>query len=175
MILSPNYDPLLSLKDAAAYLAMSPAKLSQLARMREIESVREGDSWMSKSRLKFRLSAINAWVKRYTIPARGIRRPGAKVVTDGFIYFAQISNSHREIRNYIKMAYCHTIREAKTALRTDAPFPLSLVAVLPGTVEDLRLLEARFEPLRAPDGDCWYRPTGDLLAFLKALPRLSLK
>jgi len=170
MILHPNYDPLLSLKDAAAYLAMSPTKLSQLARMREIEFVREGDPWSSRARLKFRLSAINAWVKRYTIPARGLRRSASKVVNDGFIYFAQISGAHREIRNYIKIDYCYSIKEAKTALRTDSPFPLALVAVVPGTRADLALLAARFESLRAPDGDCWYRPAGDLMEFLEALP-----
>lgn len=170
MILHPSYDPLLSLKDAAAYLAMSPTKLSQLARTREIESVREGDRWLSKARLKFRLSAVNAWVKRYTIPARGLRRSDSKAVKDGFIYFAQISGTHRAIRNYIKMDYCSSLNEAKAALRTDSPFPLALVAVVPGSSQDLALLAVRFESLRAPDGDCWYRPAGDLLEFLAALP-----
>ncbi|MBT9586055.1 helix-turn-helix domain-containing protein [bacterium] len=60
-----DYDPLFGLREAANYLGVSTDKLSLMARTRQIAVVRS--SQKQGSPLKFRLSALNAWVKAHEI------------------------------------------------------------------------------------------------------------
>lgn len=170
MLFHPDYDPLLPLKEAAKYLAMSAHNLRDLAVRREIEAIRSGNHWNSRGRIKFRLSALNAWADRYTIPMRD-RGSNSKAASEGFIFFAQISSSHREIRNYIKMDFCYSAHKAKNALRGESPFPLTLIALMPGGLNDLKLLQARFDHLRIPEGYGWYQAHDEIFEFVQDLPK----
>lgn len=67
-----DYDPLLGLKESAEYLSISPVRLRLMASMKEIAVVRAATQ--QGSPLKFRLSALNAWVKSHEIkPLRAAR------------------------------------------------------------------------------------------------------
>jgi len=59
-------DPCLSLAEAAVYLSMHPVELRGMARRREIACIRRGE----RGHLKFRLSELNRFLDRLTIPAR---------------------------------------------------------------------------------------------------------
>mgnify|MGYP003375289496 FL=1 len=67
-----DYDPLLQLKEAAEYLGLSTDKLGVMARERQIAVVRS--SQRKGSPLKFRLSALNAWIKAHEI--KSLRQSG---------------------------------------------------------------------------------------------------
>ena len=60
-----EHDPLYPLRDAAAYLGVSTDKLSVMARMRQIGVVRTSQA--KGSPLRFRLSALNAWIRSHEI------------------------------------------------------------------------------------------------------------
>jgi excisionase family DNA binding protein len=57
-------EPLLSAKDAAAYLNISLGTLKRWVALKEIEVVRSG-----KNILRFRRSALDRWIARHTEPA----------------------------------------------------------------------------------------------------------
>ncbi len=59
-------DPLLCAVKAAEYLSIHQETLRKLARQRQIPYVRAAGS---KSHFKFRLSALNAWASKHTVPA----------------------------------------------------------------------------------------------------------
>lgn len=59
-------DRLLTCQQAAAYLALDPKVLRRMALRRELAVVRRGE----KGRVKFRLSELDKWIRRNTIPAR---------------------------------------------------------------------------------------------------------
>ncbi len=59
-------DPVLGLAEAAEYLAMHPVELRRIVREREITCVRRGDL----GHIKIRLSELNRYLERHTIPAR---------------------------------------------------------------------------------------------------------
>ena len=67
-----DYDPLLQLKEAAEYLGLSADKLSVMARERKIAVVRSTQK--RGSPLRFRLSALNAWIKAHEI--KSLRQSG---------------------------------------------------------------------------------------------------
>lgn len=62
----PDFDPLLSLAEAAAYVAMSAGEFRDLCARREIAVVRRGE----RGRYRVRLSVLNGWARRNTINAR---------------------------------------------------------------------------------------------------------
>ena len=66
------YDPLLDSKDSAAYVRMSVDTLLDKARRREIASVR--DSSKKGSPVKFRLSALNKWIRAHEISQSRLSR-----------------------------------------------------------------------------------------------------
>ena len=66
-------DPLLGLPQAAANLEMTPSELRRLVAAREIAVVRRG----SRGHIKIRLSEIESWKRRNTIPARKPRGEAA--------------------------------------------------------------------------------------------------
>lgn len=59
-------DPLWPLKQAAGYLGLHPQELRDLARQRELPCVRRGPL----GHYRFRVSALNAWADKHTVPAR---------------------------------------------------------------------------------------------------------
>lgn len=59
----PNYDPLLDLRAAARYLAVSEDSMGDLARNRQIAVVRS----TSNGKMRFRLSALNSWIKSHEL------------------------------------------------------------------------------------------------------------
>ncbi len=59
-------DPALSLAEAAIYLSVHPTELRALARRREIACIRRGE----RGHMRFRLSELNRFLERLTIPAR---------------------------------------------------------------------------------------------------------
>jgi len=59
-------DPCLSLREAAIYLAVHPVELRAAAGRREIACIRRG----ARGHMKFRLSELNRYLERLTIPAR---------------------------------------------------------------------------------------------------------
>lgn len=61
----PSYDPILDLVEAAQYLKIHPETLKRKARERDIASVRNAQKGGSK--VRFRLSALNAWVRAHEI------------------------------------------------------------------------------------------------------------
>lgn len=65
-------DPLLDINDAAAYLVIHPRELRRMVQERELAVVRRGE----RGRMKFRLSELERWIKRHTIPARRQRDEG---------------------------------------------------------------------------------------------------
>lgn len=69
----PAYDPLLTVKPSAEYLGMSTEALLQKARKREIACVR--DSSKKGSPVKFRLSALNDWIRKHEV--RPLRQASA--------------------------------------------------------------------------------------------------
>jgi excisionase family DNA binding protein len=58
----PAYDPVMSTKQAAAYLSISEDELKRRARRGDVSSIRAPGV---RSRLKFRLSALNLWLKEH--------------------------------------------------------------------------------------------------------------
>ena len=62
----PAYDPILGTADAAQYLGVHPETLKKWARLRQIASVRNSANPRG-SEVRFRLSALNAWVKAHEI------------------------------------------------------------------------------------------------------------
>ncbi len=66
------YDPLLDSKESAAYLRMDVDNLLEKARMREIASVR--NSAKKGSPVKFRLSALNKWIRDHEISQSRLSR-----------------------------------------------------------------------------------------------------
>lgn len=68
-----SYDPLLGLEDAANYLGLPRKRLLEMSRTREIASVRRIQK--SGSPVRFRLSALNAWIKAHEI--KPLRQVGA--------------------------------------------------------------------------------------------------
>ena len=61
------FDPLMGVEEAAQYLAIHPETLLTKARRREIACVKASGS---KARVKFRLSALNQWIRANEKPAR---------------------------------------------------------------------------------------------------------
>lgn len=59
-------DPALTLAEAAVYLSVHPVELRALARRREIAVIRRGE----RGHMRFRLSELNRWMERHTVPAR---------------------------------------------------------------------------------------------------------
>ena len=59
-------DPALSLAEAAVYLSVHPVELRGMARRREIAVIRRGE----RGHMRFRLSELNRWLERHTVPAR---------------------------------------------------------------------------------------------------------
>jgi len=59
-------DPLLGLPEAAQNLEMTPSELRRLVAAREIAVVRRG----TKGHIKIRVSELEAWKRRNTVPAR---------------------------------------------------------------------------------------------------------
>lgn len=65
-------DPLLRTDEAASYLGMTKKKLLELARSREIGSVR--DRAARGSTVRFRMSQLNAWIEAHEVkPLRPLR------------------------------------------------------------------------------------------------------
>lgn len=62
-IVHPNHDPLYSLKQASEYLGISADRLAKMANLREIAAVRSVKK--QGSPIRFRLSALNTWVRAH--------------------------------------------------------------------------------------------------------------
>lgn len=62
----PAYDPLFGIADAAQYLGVHTETLKKWARLRQIASVRSSVNHRG-SEVRFRLSALNSWVKAHEI------------------------------------------------------------------------------------------------------------
>lgn len=61
------FDPLMDVAEAAQYLALHPETILTKARRREIACVKASGT---KARVKFRLSALNQWIRANEKPAR---------------------------------------------------------------------------------------------------------
>lgn len=66
----PTYDPCMTVQEAAAYLCMHPETLKDKMRLGEIFAVRT--TVKKGSRVKFRLSVLNAWIVDHEVPVEGI-------------------------------------------------------------------------------------------------------
>lgn len=64
-IQSPAYDPLMTFKEVIAYARTSDPTLRRAVSEREIACVRNG----ARGHLKFRLSAVNAWIRKQEVAA----------------------------------------------------------------------------------------------------------
>lgn len=60
-----SFDPLLGLEEASNYLGLPRKRLLEMSRTREIASVRRVQK--SGSPVRFRLSALNSWVRAHEI------------------------------------------------------------------------------------------------------------
>lgn len=66
------FDPLLGVEEAAQYLAIHSETLLAKARRREISCVKAKSG--AKARVKFRLSALNSWVRENEIKATSVKK-----------------------------------------------------------------------------------------------------
>ena len=69
-----NFDPLLDAQEGADYLKMGTETLLEKARLREIACVR--DSRKRGSPVKFRLSALNQWIRAHEISQSRLSKNG---------------------------------------------------------------------------------------------------
>ena len=61
-----TFDPLIACPEAAEYLSIHPRELRRMITLRELPAVRRG----KQGHIKIRLSDLNRWADRHTIPAR---------------------------------------------------------------------------------------------------------
>jgi hypothetical protein len=78
----------------------------------------------------------------------------------GYVYFIGGGD-------WIKIGFAKNVSRRLEALRTTCPFPLTVLASLPGTAKRERELQNRFAAYRL-SGE-WFRFDGDLKAFVETL------
>jgi hypothetical protein len=78
----------------------------------------------------------------------------------GYVYFIGGGD-------WVKIGFAKNVSRRLEALRTTCPFPLTVLASLPGTAKRERELQNRFASYRL-SGE-WFRFDGDLKAFVEDL------
>lgn len=80
------------------------------------------------------------------------------------VYFARAGDA-------VKIGVSRNVRRRVQMLSTCSPFPIQLLAVMPGGIQDERALHRRFAHLRM-NGE-WFRPDSELLDFIATLPPVA--
>ena len=101
---------------------------------------------------------VQTWQRGNRIAARR-----AKLNRAALIYFIRCECP----TGFIKIGFAEDPQRRLLGLRTSCPYPLSLIAQLPGSIEEEHAIQKRFAAANV--GGEWFRPVPELLEFMATI------